>query len=116
MKLSSFFVVPFFVVAGLMATGPLAAEFVFVESFSLPFEAHGIAFDGYEFAKDGTLIGQLIDIDPITDNGVGLYYDGAQARLYVTDQFNAVAVFQRITIFTDGFETGDTSAWSSAQP
>lgn len=73
----------------------------------------------YEFAKDGTLIGQLLDEDEVTDNGQGLYYDSTRARLYATGQAGFVSVFQdpsRHPIFLDDFESGDTSAWSKTQP
>ena len=48
------------------------------------------------------------------DDASGVAVSGGYA--YLTDRFAGLAVFQDCTLFFDGFESGDTSAWSATVP
>ena len=47
----------------------------------------------FEFAPNGSLIGQMVGVDLIVENGQGLAYDSSLGRLFVTSQTGNVAIW-----------------------
>jgi hypothetical protein len=68
---------------------------------------------------------QVVDISmPTSPREVGFVYTSGHARgvavageyVYMADDEAGLEIFLDCAVFTDGFESGDTSAWSSTVP
>jgi hypothetical protein len=102
-------------------SGPWEVGFV-----DTPGQARGVAVSGnYAYLADRDSGLRVIDVStPSMPVEVGFFDTPSWAEavaeasgyVYLADQSDGLAVFLECGLFTDGFESGDTSAWSATVP
>ena len=106
-----------------VSTPSMPVEVGFVDT---PGQARGVAVSGsYAYVADRDAGLRVIDVStPSMPVAVGLlvtpgWSEGvvtASGYVYLADQSDGLAVFLECGLFSDGFESGDTSAWSATVP